>query len=93
MKKIKTFLGITLIGFAAYLFLKKPSDISSLPIKLSEEDKQSLFISAIGIAPSKEMEEEYKISSAAAKQKIEDLNLTNEFEAYLKTLENQAKPS
>jgi len=97
MKKIKTMLGVALIGVAAYLFLRKPADVSSVPAPLSEQDKKSLFITALGyrggIAPSKQMQEQYEVSSAAAKQKINDLNLTAEFEAYVKSLENQAKPS
>ena len=96
IKKIKTFVGLALIGVAAYLFLKKPADIasvpslsdedkkpadiaSSVPSSISDEDKNSLFITALGYI--------HPTSSAAAKQKISDLNLTTEFESYLVSLE------
>ncbi len=103
-KNVKTaviVVGIAVLAFMLMSFSKKPA---ATPATLSDEDKNLLFATAKGPQPrgaQMALTEEQEMALQAeiqkerdyAMQKIKEYGLEAEYEAYLKSRENEPLPS
>jgi len=98
-KNVKTaviVVGIAVLAFMLMSFSKKPAAAATL----SDEDKNLLFATAKGPQPrgaqmalTEELQAEIQKERDYAMQKIKEYGLEAEYEAYLKSRENEALPS
>lgn len=85
--------GLIVVGVAALIYILLTSN---KPVTLTEQEKVDLFEKARGyrggVAPSLEMQQQFEKSATEAQKKIDELKLRSEYEAYLKSKENEALP-
>ncbi len=95
-KNVKTafiVVGIAVLAFMLMSFSKKPAAAATL----SDEEKNNLFATAkgpqFGTQPPDDILQQIEKERAEALEKIKALNLQAEYEAYLKSRENDPLPS
>jgi peptidoglycan hydrolase CwlO-like protein len=95
-KNVKTafiVVGIAVLAFMLMSFSKKPAAAATL----SDEEKNNLFETAkgpqFGTQPPDDILQQIEKERAEALEKIKALNLQAEYEAYLKSRENDPLPS
>jgi peptidoglycan hydrolase CwlO-like protein len=96
-KNVKTafiVVGIAVLAFMLMSFSKKSA---ATPATLSDEEKNNLFQTAkgpqFGTQPPDDILQQIEKERAEALEKIKALNLQAEYEAYLKSRENDPLPS